>query len=82
MLLLRRLLRQDLEILHIFISLLGSLQRNYDKNIVFISPLRGLRCDTEKKFPFFYFVTTFFNLLLLYNGMNCETDNFTFIMFY
>ena len=52
MLLSRRLLRQDLEILHIFISLLGSLQRNCDKNIVFISPLRGLRCDTEKKFPF------------------------------
>ena len=59
MLLSRRLLRQDLEILHIFISLLGSLQRNYDKNIVFISPLRGLRCDTEKKFLFFILLLPF-----------------------
>ena len=37
-----------LEKLHIFLSLLRSLQCEYDKNILFISPLRGLRCKNEK----------------------------------
>ena len=37
-----------LEKLHIFVSLLRSLQCEYDKNILFISPLRGLRCKNEK----------------------------------
>ena len=41
-----------LEKLHIFLSLLRSLQCDYDKNILFISPLRGLRYKNEKEFCF------------------------------
>lgn len=52
MILLLRLLRQDLEQLHFFISLLRLLQCEYDKKIVCISPLRGLRCNNEKNVSF------------------------------
>ena len=40
---------------HKTISLLRSLQCDYDKKNVFISPLCGLRCDNEKKLFFFIF---------------------------
>lgn len=46
------LLHQDLIKLHIFLSLLRSLQCDYDKNILFISTIRGLRCKKEKSFCF------------------------------
>ena len=52
MILLLRLLRQNLEQLHFFISLLRLLQCEYDKKIVCISPLRGLRCNNEKNVSF------------------------------